>query len=95
MFFIDGFISSVDNLIIIHGVHFSEHIRSDLENGFTIPSGFTNWTNEWTGTVDFRIVFWTVFSSPVVFTINNTVEDFLSTDGIINGDVVTFSNEHF
>jgi len=50
-------------------------ISSDIVDIVTIPFSFTFRSPEWTVTID-EFVTWTVFLSPSVFTINDTLVDF-------------------
>jgi len=65
-------------------------IHGDIVDIFTIPSTFTgiNWVNgnisEWTVTIDLWISFWAVFSSPSVFTIDNTLVDFTLVKDVVS-----------
>jgi len=73
--FILDFISHIDGSIIVRIV-ISKNVFRDHHDIFTSPSTFTFFNNDWALTVEFWIVFYTVFSSPRVFTGNHAVKDF-------------------
>jgi hypothetical protein len=66
--------------------------RRDIIDIFTRPSTITIDNGEWTSTVKiFRI--WTVFSSPFIFTNDDTIEDFTSIKRVISVLVTLFSED--
>jgi hypothetical protein len=68
------------DLSIIVGIIVGDNFNRDVIDIFTIPSSWASSTFVWGGTIDV-FGFWTVFSSPFIFTFNNTFEDFTSIEG--------------
>jgi hypothetical protein len=75
--FLVGGIIKIDDLVGGVGIPHHEHFVSDIFNIFTSPSTITIFTVEWGGTEEmFKIFRSTIFISPMVFSFDNTLEEF-------------------
>jgi len=75
-------ITKIDESITI-GIHGSHEVVGIHNEISTVPSTWTFVYWEWTITISETEFFWTVFSSPVVFDIDNTLVHFTHIDGTI------------
>jgi hypothetical protein len=75
--FLVGGIIKIDDLVGGVGIPHHEHFDGDIFNIFTSPSTITIFTVEWGGTEEmFKIFRSTIFISPMVFSFDNTLEEF-------------------
>ena len=88
--FIFDFITNIDSVIII-SVEVIPNVNGDPLDHFTIPRIWTfNTWNEWFSTME-SFNFFTVVFSPLVFTFDDTVEDFTLVNTTITIFITVFN----
>ena len=81
------------DITITIGIEVNNDFNSDFFNHITIPSIITNWAWSeclFTGSIT---IFWAVFISPFIFTHNNTVVDFTSTEYVITVNITIINHD--
>ena len=92
MFFFD-IITKIDGVIVV-GIIVSHNFFSDCKDIFTSPMSGTFITSEWVIFTEEWFRFWAPFSSPFVFSINDTVVDFTSINSSVLV-VITVEHDNF